>query len=272
MALSNKTSSNNSANKLLPPGADVRPFELRVLDVNNRPTYQSIKSKFTVDANAPKDSRFLLSEMVHSNLSVEAEEERRFNERLQSEIERIHGEIKGEAYTLGLEQGRQEGLKKAYDEERSRLAALIEGLSHVIEAMGEAKQALAKDYEVRLVRLAYKMASVVVDHEISAHPESVGHSARAILERIAQDEDVRIRLSSEDHGIITQVEEELKNVSHRGRITFDLDANLKSGDCIVESSSGEIASFIEEKLAKLKEELKKSYPNIDEDEVKKTGT
>jgi flagellar assembly protein FliH len=258
--------------KLLPPGAQVRPFEVRVLGMENRPTYRSIKSNFTVDKNSPKDSRFILSEMVQNSLSLEAEEERRFRERVQSEVERLRADVTREARAEGFEAGHKEGLKKAYEEERSRLAALIEGLAHAIEGIAKAKASLSKDYELRLVQLAFKMASVVVDHQVNTHPELVAHSVRAILDKIGQDEDVRIRLSAEDHGVIQQVQEEIKKVSHRGRISFDLDYGLARGDCVVESMSGEIASFIEEKLAKLKEELKKTYPDIDSLESKKTGT
>lgn len=258
--------------KLLPPGAEVKDYETKVLGLESRPTYQAIKNKFVVDKSSPKDSRFILSEMVHSNLSVEAEEERRFNERLKSEVARLHDEIKTKAFTEGMEEGLSQGLKKAYEEEKSRLAVLIEGLAQVLSSISNAKESLAKDYETRLVQLAYKIATVVVDHEIVERPEAVTFSIRTILERISQEEDVRIHISTQDHKILGQFEEELKNISHRGRISFSLDPNLKSGDCVVESASGEIASIIEEKLKKLKEELGRIYPGLETDSNTKTGT
>ena len=255
--------SSDSPNKLLPPGAVVRPFEMRVLGQELRPTYQSIKKGFTVDANNSHNSRFLLSDMVHSQLSVEAEEERRFNERLSSELDKMREGIHAAAHAEGYQAGQAEGRQLAMEQEKSRLAALIEGLSHVIAVVNEAKLKLAEDYEARLVALSFRMASVVVDHQITQQPEIVVHSIRAILEKIGQDEDVRIRLSADDHAIVSQLGEELKANSHKGRITLDLDSNLKRGDCTVEAASGEIASFIEDKIELVRAELKKIYPNAE---------
>jgi flagellar biosynthesis/type III secretory pathway protein FliH len=259
-----------SGNKLVPPGAVVRTFEMPILGQEQRRTYQSIKKTFTVDSGSTKDSRFLLSDMVHSQLSVEAEEERRFNDRIALEMERLSQGVHESAYKDGYAAGQEEGKKLAFEQERSRLAALIEGLTHSIGTIAEAKLKLAESYESRLVALAYRMASVVVDHQIEQNPEFVTHSIRAILEKIGQEEDIRIRLSADDHAIITQVEENLKGFSHKGRISLDLDSSLKRGDCIVEASSGEIASFIEEKVGVLRSELKKIYPKIDLEQ--KTGT
>lgn len=264
-------SSNSSKSKLLPPGAVVRSFDMPVLSQASRPTYQSIKKTFKEDAaSGTRDSRFLLSEMVHSHLSVEAEEERRFNDRLAIEIEKIHKDIFTKAHEAGLEKGHTEGRKAAQELEKARLAALMEGLSSVIGSITQAKLKLSEDYEARLVALAFRMASIIVDHQIKEYPEVVIHSIRSILERIGQDEDIRIRLSEDDHSIIGQLQEDMKSLSHKGRISLDLDSSLKRGDCIVESSSGEIASYIDEKCAVLRAELVRIYPKIEIET--KTGT
>ncbi|MEO5667253.1 MAG: FliH/SctL family protein [Bdellovibrionota bacterium] len=263
--------SSNIPKKLIPDGAIVRPFEMRVLGQEQRPTYQSIKKGFKEDKANTRDARFLLSEMVHSHLSVEAEEERRFTDRLAQEMGKRQNEIQEAAYKEGFEKGMGEGRQLAFEQEKARLATLIEGLAHVVSVIGEAKSTLAADYETRLVSLAYRMASVIVDHQIKHQPEIVSYSIRAILEKIGQDEDIHIRLSTEDHGIVDQLQEELKTFSHKGRVSLDLDANIRRGDCIVEAASGEIASFINDKLEAVRAELEKIYPNIDLPS-RKTGT
>ncbi len=113
---------------------------------------------------------------------------------------------------------------------------------------------------------------MIVDYQIKNHPENVAHSIRAILERIGADEDVRIRLSSDDHGIVQQLEAELKASTHKGRMSLDLDSGIKRGDCIVESNSGEIASFVDEKLEALRQELERMYPGIEAETKAKTGS
>lgn len=254
----------SSKNKMVPKGADVTKFEMRNLDDKDRPTYQSIKSSFTKDSNTAENARFLLSEMVHDHLSVEAEEERRFNERVAAELELIKNSASEKAEKEGFERGLSEGKEKAYSEEKARLAVMIESFGQATNLITEGRASLAKQYECKLVDLAFKMASIIVDHEVQTNRDIVSHSVKAILDKLGQEEDVRIRISSDDLEIVKALEDELKNVTHRGRISFELDQALNVGDCVVESSSGEIASLIDEKLKKLREELGKVYPKLDE--------
>ncbi len=267
----------SSKKKMIPEGAEVTKFEMRNLSDSNRPTYQSIKATFTQDLNSPKNARFLLSEMVHDHLSVEAEDERRFNEKVNLELDKIRESVSEKAYQEGYEKGRVQGKTEAYDEEKARLAVAIESLSNALSLIHEGRKGLVKQYETSIVDLAFKMASVVVDHEVQTNRDLVSHSVKAILEKIGQEEDIRIWLSAENVESVKRLEEELKNVAHRGRISFELDPALKAGDCFIESSSGEIASVIEEKLAKLRIELTKIYPELEpqndgEDPSGMTGT
>lgn len=91
----------DSFKRLVPPGATVKEFVVENLSEGNAPTYQSIKSTFIKEANSPKNSRFLLSEMVQDHLNVEAEEERRFNEKVQAEVEKVLAQVKTEAHAEG---------------------------------------------------------------------------------------------------------------------------------------------------------------------------
>ncbi|NCN40420.1 hypothetical protein GW916_04150 [bacterium] len=267
----------SSNKKLIPPGAEVTKFEMRNLRDADRPTYQSIKSTFRKDLNSPKNARFLLSDMVHDHLSVEAEEERRFNDKVNAELEKLSEEVSSKAFDEGFAKGSEEGRKQAYDSEKARLAAVYESLSYTIGLIEEGRIQMEKQYEVSLVDLAFKMASAVVDHQVRSNRELVAHSVKAILEKIGQEEDIRIWLSADDLEVVKTIEKEMKNVAHRGRIAFELDPSLSAGDCLVESSSGEIASIIDEKMSKLREELTKIYPELDvksddEDPSGMTGT
>lgn len=263
----------DSFKRLVPPGATVKEFVVENLSEGNAPTYQSIKSTFIKEANSPKNSRFLLSEMVQDHLNVEAEEERRFNEKVQAEVEKVLAQVKTEAHAEGHKEGLEIGRNEAYEEEKARLAALLENLSHTINYVTDGRKDMVERYEAQLVDLVFRMASVVVEYEVETNRDAVTSSIKAILEKIAQDEDVRIRLSSTDLSIAKSIEEEMKLISHRGRVTFELDQSLAKGDCVVESSSGEIASFVAEKLKKLRTEIGRAYPLLENDgDEEETGS
>lgn len=253
----------DSFKRLVPPGATVKEFVVENLTEGEAPTYQSIKSTFTQESNSPKNSRFLLSEMVQDHLNVEAEEERRFNDKVQAEVDKVLAQVREQAHAEGHAEGLELGRKEAYEEEKARLAALLENLSQTINFITDGRKDMVEHYETQLVELVFNMASVVVEYEVENNRDAVTHSVKAILEKIGQEEDVRIRLSATDLSIAKNIEEEIKGISHRGRITFELDQHLSNGDCVVESSSGEIASFVTEKLKELKNELGRAYPRLD---------
>ena len=240
---------------LVPPNADIKPVEVRALKGANLPTYRQVKSTFKQDLGS-RDARFTLSDLVVGQLSVEEEEERRFAKRVEDEVTQRLSFSRQEAQKSGLEEGLREGKERAYSEEKARLAKELESLASTVNVMQDAKAKLAAEYEGALVDLAFRFAEVIVHRDLRERPEGITSTIQAILERFAKDDDVRIRLPSESFEVMQLIKDDLAKVSRSGRISFDIDRTLTSGSCVVESLSGEVASFIEEKIALLRTELK----------------
>lgn len=239
---------------LVPKGAVVEELEPPKLGGALNRTYQDIKDTFKKDLNI-RDSRFYLSEMIANQLSVEEEEKRRFESRVREEVEKRLSIIKSEAYQEAFGKGEAEGKAKGYDEEKVRIAKELELLATGLIAIETAKERLGEQYERALLETAFKLSEAIVHHEISERPEGINHTISEILQRISKEDDVRIRLSSGDFDIITKAKAEVQKLGRTGRIQFDMDESLKRGDCVVESLSGEIASFIDDKIQSLKEKL-----------------
>lgn len=247
--------------RLGPAEQRVEKFQLRELKAGPLPSYRKIRESFEKEKLSARDQRFFLSEHIQNQLSVEEEEERRFRERVADTVAKLREETEKAAYAKGHAEGEKTGREKAYTEEKARLAALIEGLAAVTDDLAKAKLQLSDQYEKSVVDLAYRVAAVIVDHEIEEKPAQVAETIKAILDRIARDDDVRIRLPTREFGALQEIQEELKSFTRSGRIQFEMDSSLKSGECIVESMSGEIASIMEDKLARLREEINRVYPN-----------
>ena len=118
-------------------------------------------------------------------------------------------------------------------------------------AVAKAKNELAAQYEEKLVELGFKVGKILVHHEIETHPENVHHTIRAILDLLAKEDDVRVRLSPAEFDVTSEIKKEIDLLLRPGRVSFELDQTLASGDVVVESGSGEIASKIEDKFSKL---------------------
>jgi flagellar biosynthesis/type III secretory pathway protein FliH len=259
---------------LVPANAVIQDFEIPSFESGIR-SYQKIKASFRADVQAQGGGHFILSEHVQSSLSVEKEETRRFEARVAQEVAVLRDAVTKQAWEKGHEAGSAAGRAQAYSEEKSRLAAHMEALATMVSVMAKAKEMLADQYEKLLVNTAYKMAHVIVDREVTDRPASISSTMRSILEKIAKEDDVRIRISGTNFAAIEEIRGELANVTRDGRINFEVDSGLSVGDCIVESQSGEIGSFVKEKIKKLREELNRNYPGFDSGEGgegEKTGT
>ena len=245
------------APSLIPPGAEITAFEMPSLKGKALPTYQQIKDTFNA-GTLPKQNRFALSELVAGQLSVEQEEQRRFEKRTQDEVEArlkiLRSETQATAHAKGLEEGRV----KAYDEEKARIAQHLESLSTAQQAIVDAKTSLAEQYETMMIDIVFRVAKTIVHKELATDPAAIHATLGAILQRIAKEDDVRIRISPAEFEAIEEIKAEIDKMGRVGRLTYEMDASVKAGNCIVESLSGEIASFIDEKIELLKSEIDKS--------------
>ena len=242
------------ASTLVPAGAEISSYEIPNLKGKPLPTYQQIKDTFKVDA-LPKQNRFALSELVVGQLSVEQEEQRRFEKKVSEELEARLKIIKSEAHATAYAKGLEEGKTKAYDEEKSRIAQRLESLATAQQAIVEAKTLLADQYEKVIIDIVFRVAKVIVHKEIEMHPEAIHATLSAILQRIAKEDDVRIRLSPSEFEAINEIKQEIDKMGRVGRLTYEMDPTVKVGNCIVESLSGEIASYLDEKIEILRTEI-----------------
>jgi flagellar biosynthesis/type III secretory pathway protein FliH len=243
------------AKPLVHEGADIHDFVAPVIGKDRIPTYGEFKSSFKQDLTV-KDRRFQLSEHAASQLSVEAEEQKRFEAKVAEELEKrlqvIRAEAHDSAYQKGMIEGKNDGLQK----ESVRLAQLIESLATAYNAIAKAKDSLEEHYRDIVIEAVFGLAKIVVHHEIEARPEQVAFSVKAILDILARDDDVRVRISATDFEAIELIKKEMQNNSlHQGRIAYESDSALGPGDSIVQNMSGEITSKVEDKFEKLKAEL-----------------
>lgn len=253
----------------MPPNAVVEDFEIRSFEGDIQ-SYQKIKATFRTDEHTASTAQnFILSEHVQSSLSVEQEEIRRMELRVAQEVETLRESVTIQAHEEGLRIGTEEGRTRAYDEEKARMALHLERLAELVEAISTAKQKLAEMYEKTLVNAAFQMAKVIVDREVAERPSEISATVRAILEKISQEDDVRIRLSPANFEVIESIQADISTMVRSGRIQFEADSQIEPGDCIVESQSGEVASFIDDKLRRLRAELDRIYSSNREG---KTGT
>jgi len=255
MASSNSAKPFQAFGALVPPGAQVEPFQVQQISQGRPKAYSEIKESFRADFQR-SGSRFHLSEYVAGQLSVEEEELRRFESMVEEETARRVNELKEAAQNEGFEKGFADGNLKGLSESRVSVEEQLTLLKACIEDLDSAKVNLANQYEKEFTHLALKLASVLTYHEVQSSPEQIHFTISEMLERVAKSDDVIVKMSKSYSSCLDTIKKELdtaKNIDRR--IQFELEAALEPGDVIVECLSGEVASFLKEKITLLESVL-----------------
>lgn len=230
--------------------------EYRISDwtKESRATYSEIKETFSKDVKK-KDQRFILSELVAGQMSVEEEDQRRFDQKLEQELSKAILSIKAQAHDEGYAQGLKEGVDKAFEEEKARIAARLESMASVVNEIVKSKENLESDYEKKLTEYAFQIAEIIVESEIKNRPESVTSVVKNILDLMSKEDDVKVYVGVENKGNIGYLNEEISKISRKATVSIEVRDDLKLGDVVVESFNGEVSARLDERIQSFRNEL-----------------
>lgn len=220
----------------------------------SRLTYSEVKQTFSKDIKK-KDQRFILSELVAGQMSVEEEDQRRFDHKLEQELAKAIDSIKAHAYEEGYTQGLKKGVDKAFDEEKARIAARLESMAFATNDIIKSKEDLQIEYERKITEYAFQIAEIIVESEIKNRPESVSSVIKNVLDLMSKEDDVKIYLglNSKDH--IAFLNEELSKINRKASVTIEVRDDLKPGDVVVESFNGEVSARLNDRIDAFRKEI-----------------
>ena len=159
-----------------------------------------------------------------------------------------------EAYALGLEEGRA----TAYAEEKQRVESEMSHIQELIEALKTSKNDIYKENETQIVNLCFYMAKRLLMKEVEADPEYIKSLIKKSLEMAQSDEEVTIRVSSEDKVWIDKhMDSIFKDLSLDPATRIEEDRDVNRGGAIIETNHGVIDATVEQRLEKLETILKK---------------
>ncbi|MGE0080904.1 MAG: flagellar assembly protein FliH [Thiohalomonadaceae bacterium] len=156
-------------------------------------------------------------------------------------------EIRNQAHAEGFEQGRSEGLKAGQKE----IAAQVQRLHQVLNALAEPLRDVNARVEQELVQLALALARQVVRRELSIDPAQVVALAREAINALpSHAERVQIFLHPDDAALMR---EHAAGTDNAWRIVDDL--SLTRGGCRVVSENSRVDATLESRLAAVVERL-----------------
>jgi flagellar assembly protein FliH len=152
--------------------------------------------------------------------------------------------LKAAAWTEGFQQGYDEGLRLATQEQQeisTRLGALL----HDVAADNEA---LVRTLETQVIELALAVAEKVIAREAKIDPTLVLNVVRSALSEIHDATELRIHVNPDDYPLLeTRWQEMLpRTVAERSELT--LDELVERGGVIVETRIGYVDSQLKTRM------------------------
>ena len=203
-----------------------------------------------------KNTRFRLNELTRGPLSVEAEEEVRIESeverRLAIKLEAIREKTRLEAHQEGLDKGRVD----ARTEILAEYKPVIERFESLLATLDGAREEVFKANEDFLIKLVHRLAKHVLLRELKEDVDYTKRLVTQLLERIGTKENIKIFLGESEiysaealKGSLAQSMGQLKN------ITVELDSNITSRGCRIETEFGDIDARLEVQIENLAQVL-----------------
>lgn len=169
--------------------------------------------------------------------------------------------IRQDAYDEGVLRGTEAGILQGQETGLAQVAKTIAEAASQAERILTTAQAQAAESmlsaENQIIELALAVASKIMAHEINENPMAISLIVQAALARIRDQEQVAIRVNPDDYETLLQARPALQSqIGEAVALTIVADANLKSGDCVLETPYGLIDAKLDSQFEILKTALK----------------
>ncbi|MBU1153163.1 hypothetical protein KKB84_04235 [bacterium] len=178
------------------------------------------------------------------------------------EAERRKEEVFEQAYAEGFKKGEDEGFKKGEDEATS----LIHQMKEIITNAESKRCHIIKEAEEDIIELAVLIAKKIVKSELTTNREIVVKNVREALKRVAERDEITIKVNLTDLKLTKAHEEEfLRDVAGVKKINIKDDLTITPGGCKIETDFGGIDANLDTQLEEIKKSLKKVSEELEEE-------
>jgi flagellar biosynthesis/type III secretory pathway protein FliH len=204
-----------------------------------------------------KDKSEIISEAKQEAENL-IEEARREAEEIKKTTQQEVEKAKEEAYQTGLEQGREEGIDKGWQEVEN----LIDRLSGCIVRVDQAIEDKLNNLDEEVLELSSWIAEKIIKRELSLDKTIINDLVMRALEMLNGEKEITIRVNSSDLKLVRDNKDEfLKLGSNLDRIKLMLDSEIQVGGCIVETDFGGLDATVKSQL----EEISKKILEVNND-------
>ena len=195
---------------------------------------------------------FRLNELISQQIGVSESEKKLLEERVEElavqRLKDIQENAYKEAYDLGIEEGRENAfnsLKAELEEKMTQLDTLLASISTL-------KKDLVTFNETHIVQLLAHLAGKIAMREAEVQKDAIMPVLIQATEGAQATENVTVRISKPDMEFISSLREDLKKqINGFENLKFEVDEQISSGGCIVETNYGVVDATIEQRVEKV---------------------
>ncbi|MDB5098214.1 MAG: fliH [Cyanobacteria bacterium RYN_339] len=200
-------------------------------------------------SEARMEAERLMMEAMTRSAETQAQAERARAQtimELESERERILGELREQAYQEGYNEGKAAG--------ESEAARYVSDALQMFNQIAVALPDAVRRNEEKLVTLALEIAAKVIQEEIALQPEMVQRTVETALRRVSDLEQVIVKVNPLDLDLILPKQETFKMLMPDVQ-NFAIEGShtILRGGCMIETNSGSINATLEAQLSIVEE-------------------
>lgn len=159
-------------------------------------------------------------------------------------------EIEQIGYQRGYCEGEQKGLAdgEALGTKKGRriVQPVIETLENLLEELAQLRRNTYQRIETEIVDLSMAVARKIVGQELATSPDIVSKVIRQALNHLETAGKICIKLNPEDLDRLTAENSRLcSDLSDTGAVTFEGEASIACGGCVIETDAGTIDARLE---------------------------
>jgi len=154
-------------------------------------------------------------------------------------------EIEKQAYQRGFD----EGQKAAIESRSQEIEPVLKSLHQAFVQLQNLRTEIYKTIEKEVVKLALAIARKVICQEVKTNKDVVLCVAKEALSKIEVPGEIKVKLNPSDLQFIKETKDQLTHFLYNiENVTFEAEASISSGGCVIETNLGEIDARIEKQF------------------------
>jgi flagellar assembly protein FliH len=156
--------------------------------------------------------------------------------------------LRTQGYEEGLRRGEEAGKCASVEQYTSVLASFLQATQEVMRL----REDILRMAEEDIVTLAFHLARKIIRHEVRYPRDILAATLRHALEYVVDQEQLIVRVNPEDLQLAGTLKQDLQlTIGGLRGLTFEGDATIGRGGCVVTSAFGEIDARLEAQLKEL---------------------